>query len=135
MRGPVCSPQAAPPPHATGRAPTNLEANWLFRLTETEDPADHATAIRVCPLRAVLPLALLCLAVGLVNTDWLFLGFRKISFTCSYLPGKADLRRSWPLAALVLGVPASPLEAKGARRAARVRRAGGAPITQLHGDE
>jgi hypothetical protein len=102
--------------------PANLEANWLFRLTETAHPADHATAIRVCALRAVvlpwvalpfaaqaflwglgtaLPLALLGLAIGLVSAEWLFLGFRKIPFTCSYLPGKADLRRSWPLAALV----------------------------------
>jgi hypothetical protein len=102
--------------------PANLEANWLFRLTETADSADHAMAIRVCALRAVvlpwvalpfavetftwglgtaLPLALIYLAIGLVSAEWLFLGFRKIPFTCSYLPGKADLRRSWPLAALV----------------------------------
>ena len=38
---------------------------------------------------------------GLVSTEWLFLGFRRIPFTCSYLPGEAGLRRSWPLAALV----------------------------------
>ena len=105
--------------------PANREANWLFRVSETGHPPDHATATRAAALRGVvlpilaatfvvqlvlwglgvaLPLLLLGLAVGLVTAEWLFLGFGKIPFTCSYLPGKANLRASWPAVAAVVAI-------------------------------
>jgi len=88
--------------------PAHLEANWVFRVTEAGRTDDHATAVRSTALRGVvlplvalalvpqwlvwgpgvaLPLALLSLAIGLATAEWLFLGFAKIPFTCSYLPG------------------------------------------------
>jgi hypothetical protein len=102
--------------------PAHLEANWLFRVTDPGRSAEPASAIRATALRAVvlplllplaltgwllwgtataLPLALLALAIALVTAEWLFAGFTKIPFTCSYLPGKANLRASWPVIAVV----------------------------------
>jgi hypothetical protein len=43
----------------------------------------------------------LSLAVALVTVEWLFLGFAKVPFTCTYLPGKANLRATWPKYAAV----------------------------------
>jgi len=97
--------------------PASIEANWIFRLTESAGSSDYAAGVRQAALRTVvLPLLvllavpyavlwgptmaaqhlLLALAVALVTVEWLFLGFRKIPFTCTYLPGKANLRVTWP---------------------------------------
>jgi hypothetical protein len=97
--------------------PASIEANWVFRLTETTGSADYAAGVRWAAVRAVVapllvllavPYAvlwgpwtaaahlLLGLAVALVTVEWLFLGFPKIPFTCTYLPGKANLRVTWP---------------------------------------
>jgi hypothetical protein len=102
--------------------PAALEANWVFRLTETPRSADYAAGIRsaamrvaVWPLLALLAvpyvalwgplrtLAYLALAAGLaaLTVEWLFLGFSKIPFTCTYQPGKANLRVTWPKHAAV----------------------------------
>jgi hypothetical protein len=100
--------------------PASLEANWLFRVTDTEDAAGGVRAIRSVARRAIViplvaaaavvqaplwgagvtvPLALICLVIGLATAEWMFLGFGRIPFTCSYRPGKANLRASWPIAA------------------------------------
>lgn len=105
--------------------PAALEANWIFRLTETASSADYAEGVRraslfavALPLFALLavpygvlwgPLAAaahlgLALAVALVTVEWLFLGFPKIPFTCSYQPGKANLRVTWPRYAAIFFV-------------------------------
>jgi hypothetical protein len=97
--------------------PATLEANWIFRLTETPRSADYAEGVRAAAMRtAVWPvlgalglpyavlwgpwpaLALLALAwaVGRLTVEWLFLGFAKVPFTCTYQPGKANLRVTWP---------------------------------------
>jgi hypothetical protein len=97
--------------------PASIEANWIFRLTEVPGSADYAAGVRSAALRTVvlpllgllaLPYALLwgpvaagthlvlALAVALVTVEWLFLGFRKVPFTCTYQPGKANLRVTWP---------------------------------------
>jgi hypothetical protein len=102
--------------------PASLGANWVFRLTEAEGSADYAAGIRSACLRSVvLPLLVLlaipygvywgpvaaaahlvlALAVALVTIEWLFLGFGKIPFTCTYQPGKANLRVTWPKHAAV----------------------------------
>jgi hypothetical protein len=102
--------------------PASIEANWVFRLTESVGSSDYAAGVRRAALQTVvLPLLvllaipyavawgpamasrhlLLALAVALVTVEWLFLGFRKIPFTCTYLPGKANLRLTWPKHAAV----------------------------------
>ena len=92
-------------------------ANWIFRLTEVPGSTDYAAGVRRAALTTVV-LPLLCLvaipyavlwgplaaaahvalalAVALVTAEWLFLGFPKIPFTCTYQPGKANLRVTWP---------------------------------------
>jgi hypothetical protein len=105
--------------------PASLEANWIFRLTETPGTADYAAGIRRAALRAVvLPLLTLLaipyvvlwgevaaachlalsLLVALVTAEWLFLRFPKVPFTCTYQPGKANLRVTWPKHAAVFFV-------------------------------
>ncbi len=97
--------------------PASIEANWIFRLTEVPGSADYATGVRQAAVRTVvLPLLgllavpyavlwgpvaaaahlVLALAVALVTVEWLFLGFPKVPFTCTYQPGKANLRVTWP---------------------------------------
>jgi hypothetical protein len=97
--------------------PSSIEANWIFRLTEVPGSADYAAGVRSAALRTiVLPLLvllaipyaacwgpmaaathlLLALAVALLTIEWLFLGFPKVPFTCTYQPGKANLRVTWP---------------------------------------
>jgi hypothetical protein len=99
-----------------GVYPASIEANWIFRLTEARGSADYAAGVRSAALRTVLPLLgllaipyaalwgpvaaaahlVLALAIALVTIEWLFLGFPKIPFTCTYQPGKANLRVTWP---------------------------------------
>jgi hypothetical protein len=102
--------------------PASLEANWIFRLTEAAGSADYAAGVRLAAVRAVvLPLLALlavpytilwgpmtaaahlalALLVALVSVEWLFLSFPKIPFTCTYQPGKANLRITWPQHAAV----------------------------------
>ncbi len=97
--------------------PASLEANWIFRLTETPRSADYADGVRsaamrvaVWPVLAVLGVGytilwgpwralahvVLAFAIALVNVEWLFIGLSKVPFTCTYQPGKANLRVSWP---------------------------------------
>ncbi len=97
--------------------PAALGANWIFRLTELPGSTEYAAGVRraalttvVLPLLALVaipyavlwgPLAAaahvtLALAVALVTSEWLFLGFPKVPFTCTYQPGKANLRVTWP---------------------------------------
>lgn len=97
--------------------PASLEANWIFRLTETPRSVDYAAGVRSAAMRlAVWPVlavlgagyailwgpwravahVVLALAVARVSVAWLFFGFSKVPFTCTYQPGKANLRVSWP---------------------------------------
>jgi hypothetical protein len=97
--------------------PASIQANWIFRLTEAPGSTDYAAGVRSAALRSVvLPLLVLlaipytilwgpamaaahlglALLVSLVTVEWLFLGFPKIPFTCTYLPGRANLRVTWP---------------------------------------
>jgi hypothetical protein len=116
--------------------PSSPEANWLFRLTEAPGAPDYALGVRRAALRVVvLPLlgtlavlyvafwgparaaALvgLGLAVALVTVEWLFLGFPKVPFACTYLPGAANLRVTWPKHAAVFFVYCGVLPALAAR--------------------
>ncbi len=103
-----------------------------LRLTETPRSTDYAQGLRaaamttaVWPVLAALavPYAVLwgpartfaylalAWAVARVTIEWLFAGFSKVPFTCTYQPGKAKLRVLWPKYALVFllycaGLPA-----------------------------
>ena len=90
--------------------PLDLRANWLFRLVPMPEGTASVTAVRraliflsVFPIVAVSALLLLWFwpwksaaghllllaLLGSVLSDASLYGFRKIPFTCSYLPGKS----------------------------------------------
>lgn len=92
--------------------PSELGANWSFQVTESRHLRDCLSAMRkwivVCAigpliaLQAILefarfrwPAAIFHLAFGLALAillmEIMFLGFRKVPFTCSYFPGKVNL--------------------------------------------
>jgi hypothetical protein len=93
--------------------PIEVRANWLFRLTETNGRGAYLNAARktlllfaVAPVvsitapiymavwpwpRAVGHAAFLA-AFGLLTVELALTGFAKVPFTCSYLPGKANLK-------------------------------------------
>ena len=91
--------------------PAELRANWVFQLAEDENRIDCLTGTRkamIAPvaltLVALFPLysALwgwrpafmhlgLCLVLSLILVEILLLNFRKIPFTCSFQPGKANI--------------------------------------------
>jgi len=92
--------------------PSELAANWGFQLTETGGIWPYLAATRkwivVC---AVLPLFVLLAPMELARFHWpaamfhlaygislsvilmevMFLGFRKVPFTCAHFPGKVNL--------------------------------------------
>jgi hypothetical protein len=93
--------------------PISLTANWVLRITELRPPQRYITAVwRSLLLLAVLPawlaavslslpyrpvpqtavhLAVL-LALGFIFADLSLIGFYKIPFTCSYVPGKSNFQ-------------------------------------------
>jgi len=92
--------------------PSELRANWSFRMTETAGPAPYLRAARkwialcgLLPLFGVMllldlrwytiPAALYHTAYGLTLSflliEILFFGFRKAPFTCAHFPGKVNL--------------------------------------------
>ncbi|MGA2737872.1 MAG: hypothetical protein ABSG65_10530, partial [Bryobacteraceae bacterium] len=93
--------------------PMEVRANWLFRLTDPFGSAAYLNAARkTLLLFAVAPVVAIAAPVYLALWPWLralghtaFLavfgllivelaltGFAKVPFTCSYLPGKANLK-------------------------------------------
>lgn len=89
--------------------PIERRANWIFRLTEDDavrrnelDAAAQAIAwlgvglpvLAILPLQVmlggsrVLPALVVTLVCGLLFRELLLLDWRRIPFTCSYLPGK-----------------------------------------------
>ncbi|MGH9674794.1 MAG: hypothetical protein ACRD44_16570 [Bryobacteraceae bacterium] len=93
--------------------PMELGANWIFRLTERDDPIEYVAAVHeallvlgVAPVCALsffvytpllgwwqaLRFVVFLFLVGLVMIEILLARFEKIPFTCSYLPGKANLK-------------------------------------------
>ncbi len=92
--------------------PTELSANWLFQLTESQGRAEWMTAVeRFVPVCAILPVYLLCLPLGVTVLGWqmalqisvlqllvtfavfevMFQSWQKLPFTCGYVPGKRPL--------------------------------------------
>ena len=98
--------------------PAELRANWVFQISDRGQARRCLAGVKkamivlgIVPLFALLlPLhvlfwgwrtALLHILFGVV-VSWLLVevllvGFEKFPFTCSYLPGKANLKVSWPL--------------------------------------
>ncbi len=98
--------------------PITVEANWIFRLTETKDKKDYFTGLKkgifffvLFPLFVLLFLfysflwnwqiaffhCLYGILVSLLLMEVLFYNYRKIPFACSYLPGKGKLHYFWAL--------------------------------------
>jgi hypothetical protein len=98
--------------------PVELRANWIFRLCESDEREAPIRGARKWILSMALAPLLACLLAvagpvhgwltagidvsfaglsGLVLLNLLLIWFRKIPFTCSYFPGKANM-------ALMLGV-------------------------------
>lgn len=90
--------------------PADLRANWIFRVTALWGPPEYAKATRrsvlvlaaapvwavaapvffvFAPWRMAAAHMVILVIVGLSLVDAALLGFRKIPFTCSYLPGKS----------------------------------------------
>lgn len=93
--------------------PVELPANWIFRFTEGGEPSDYLGGVRTFLwVVGLIPLSLLPLpvygmlwgwtiavkhtfftaSVILLFVEMLLWNFRKIPFTCSYLPGRANLK-------------------------------------------
>jgi hypothetical protein len=89
--------------------PLDLRANWIFRMAEDVDgraEVADASVGAVLVLAVVLPIALMapvqwrvigygCLpvllvevSIGWVLVEFLMAGWRRVPFTCSYIPGK-----------------------------------------------
>jgi hypothetical protein len=92
--------------------PINLRANWIFRITQSQKLRDYLNATRVtwillgafpvCAVTAILLRVvaswrqevqhLLILALlGILLVELCLNIYRKIPFTCSYLPGKGNI--------------------------------------------
>ena len=101
--------------------PTELLANWTFRITELEGRRQWMRAVdrlvlvsgavvmlaipfpvevRLLGWRAVAESVLFAL-FGLLCYEWAFSSWEKLPFTCSYLPGKTP---AWILASQFLGL-------------------------------
>jgi hypothetical protein len=97
--------------------PTEIKANWIFRLAEPKHLADAvAGAAASLAVAGVLPPVLLALAsawwlwgwdialrhalfcgvLGMLLVQGLTRSIDKIPFTCTYLPGKGNFTKLWP---------------------------------------
>jgi hypothetical protein len=93
--------------------PISLNANWVLRITQLRPTPEYTAATRTSLiLLAVLPIIvvsailsltfrplhqvaahlLLLLLIGCLLADLSLIGFYKIPFTCSYLPGKSNVQ-------------------------------------------
>lgn len=97
--------------------PTELDANWIFQMTESDDKRAYLNGARKAMLLLGLPAIVLAtlpmywvlwgpgLALGhtivwlllaALLTELLLVRFHKVPFTCSYIPGKANVKLLWP---------------------------------------
>jgi hypothetical protein len=98
--------------------PADLHANWMFRLAEPRDLSRVERAVRratlvlavvpICfgllpvyvwlwgPRNALVHLAFV-LSVALIARELLLFRLQKIPFTCSYVPGQANIKMAWAL--------------------------------------
>jgi hypothetical protein len=112
------------------RLPVELQANWVFRTTESGNREVFLRAVEqflmywgVAPVALLtLPLelymlgvgpgfaaAVLCLLTSLILTEFLLLQFQKIPFTSSYLPGQRPLIETFLIYGVSVGLYVSVL--------------------------
>lgn len=93
--------------------PISLNANWVLRITQLRPTPEYTAATRTSlillavvpvttatailaitfrPLHEVAAHLLVLLLIGCVLADLSLIGFYKIPFTCSYLPGKTNIQ-------------------------------------------
>ncbi len=93
--------------------PISLHANWVLRITQLRPTPEYTAATRTSlillavvpvivaaailaitfrPLQQVAAHLLILLLVGCILADLCLIGFYKVPFTCSYLPGKSNVQ-------------------------------------------
>lgn len=93
--------------------PITLGANWIFQITELRPPRAYLEAVRAAlllvgvapiwaasgalffslwPWRMAAEHMLLLALIGAILVELCLIRFRKIPFTCSYLPGKGNMQ-------------------------------------------
>jgi hypothetical protein len=98
--------------------PAELRANWVFRVSDRGEARRCLAGVKKAMMAlGVFPLFALLLPLHIILWGWrmallhilfgavvslllvevLLAGFEKLPFTCSYLPGKANLKVSWPI--------------------------------------
>ena len=98
--------------------PAELRANWLFQLAAGGPPSEYLKGVRKAVLMlAIVPAVLSLMPLHVALWGWtagiihvfygaivaylmmeaLLLSMEKLPFTCSYVPGKANLKASWPI--------------------------------------
>ena len=104
--------------------PIALRANWVFRLTELRHASEYSVAVRrslfmlsvvpvwlatgalffsIFPPRIVVEHLFVLGLLGAILVELSMLGFQKVPFTCSYLPGKGNLQYAfWGCVLLLL---------------------------------
>lgn len=101
--------------------PAELRANWLFQMAALESPEGYLLGVRkAVAVLVLLPFlgflappsivlwgwstgithTLFCATVAYLLMDALLAGMEKIPFTCPLVPGKANLKASWPFCVL-----------------------------------
>jgi hypothetical protein len=101
---------------ATSQIPIAIEANWIFRLRETVDKKHYLIGFKKGIIfYTILPLYVLFFVFYAILWGWIialffcvygfavssllvevvFIGHRKIPFTCSYLPGRGKMHIYW----------------------------------------
>jgi hypothetical protein len=112
--------------------PVELRSNWIFQLTENGRPAEYLSGVRKLMIAVgIVPLAVatfplywflwggfyaarhlvLVVLILLVAMEYLVREFPKIPFTCSFLPGKANLKATIGIYVILFVVLASMLTA------------------------
>jgi hypothetical protein len=111
--------------------PTDIKANWVFRLHARDDSVAPAingvrTGLLLCVVAPITVTAailggalwgpstglrhgLFTGLLGFLLTNVLLVGLRKIPFTCTYYPGRSRARILWPLYAIVFSTYAYSL--------------------------
>ena len=117
--------------------PTEIKANWVFRLAAPDDriPAVIAGVRLALLLAVVAPIAIaagllgialwgprtgaihlgVTAALGMLLLDVLLVGLRKIPFACTYYPGRSRAPTLWPFYVVTLVIYAYGLAAYRAR--------------------
>lgn len=93
--------------------PISLNANWVLRITQLRSTPEYTAAARTClivlavapvlvasailsanfrPLHQVAAHLLILFLLGTVLAELILIGFYKVPFTCSYLPGKSNVQ-------------------------------------------